>query len=755
MNFMKALRSGVGLLMFAQICVYVRADTHCFTQAALNATLNGPGVEVMLAECPAGLSLEWWFYPTVGSNLGPQNASFVFFINETIADKPNLYQGRGYTVTAAALMACYIGNNTDTNHIASDNVSNIWTNSDIYDEEYEWVSTPQQSSETTPNITFQYTIPNIPTCNTTTYDAQVQFIDENNTQWILILDSPGEMISSPEPEEEVPEEGENFDWLIILLTLLLAGAIIIAGIFYVGNRKLRKAIGKDGFGPFNQAYPKNAPAPSDDPDALMMVKGQAGPIDASQFVMLEIIGRGEFGAVYKGALFYEKKAAIVAIKTLKPEHRNEEHTSEQFHAEAEIMKSLNHPNVVSLIGMSSLESDDGVYECLIMEYMALGDLRSYIKNTSGPKESEPGETTNYNTSGLTAHEKLWHCLQIARGMEYLASVNLVHRDLAARNCMLALPTHSSEQGMHNDYSFTAQEGYPITKIADFGLARIYDENEREYVMSNSTLLPVRWLSIEAITERSYTEKSDVWAFAVTCWEVFSDAKVPYEDLSTFNLAASVASGTRPKKPTACPPVVFDVMQSGWEQDINIRPNFVTLREKLEKIFFEVSMEDMQNIDIFNEKSTVSMPNVAGNELGKYQLLDHGHEPLNSSYPFQTATDKNYVDLNDDHHESFLSDAKSPHTLLSRKMKDVVDDIYEEDGYVAMEHNEISVGSARTMQTRPDSMTNPMSIGQTRTVSSPDVNIYLDGDLDAAFDGAFNTNRPHSREFAISSENPCT
>ena len=62
------------------------------------------------------------------------------------------------------------------------------------------------------------------------------------------------------------------------------------------------------------------------------------------------------------------------------------------------------------------------------------------------------------------------------------------------------------------------------KISDFGLARVVTNDY--YVMQSSTNIPVKWLAIECLTHSKYSHASDVWAFGVTLWEMFSMGKTP-------------------------------------------------------------------------------------------------------------------------------------------------------------------------------------------------------------------------------------
>ena len=94
------------------------------------------------------------------------------------------------------------------------------------------------------------------------------------------------------------------------------------------------------------------------------------------------------------------------------------------------MSSFDHPNVLSLIGVCL---DLGQAPHIVMPFMARGSLLSYLK------KERPiltiAETSDDDIVLNARKQLLSMCLQVSRGMLYLAQRKFVHRDLAARNCM--------------------------------------------------------------------------------------------------------------------------------------------------------------------------------------------------------------------------------------------------------------------------------------------------------------------------------
>lgn len=76
------------------------------------------------------------------------------------------------------------------------------------------------------------------------------------------------------------------------------------------------------------------------------------------------------------------------------------------------------------------------------------------------------------------------------------------------------------------------------------------------------MLPIRWVSPEVIKSQSWSEKSDVWAFGITMWEIFNNGIEPYlaEFSSDIDVVHYVLDGGQLTKPTNCPDLIFEIMQ---------------------------------------------------------------------------------------------------------------------------------------------------------------------------------------------------
>ena len=107
-----------------------------------------------------------------------------------------------------------------------------------------------------------------------------------------------------------------------------------------------------------------------------------------------------------------------------------------------------------------------------------------------------------------------------------------------------------------------------------------------YIVSGHAILPIRWMATECFYGK-FSAKTDVWAFGVTMWEIFTLAKEqPYNHLQDMEVVEDAIKGqdrTLLEQPVKCPQDVYDVMKACWVYDPAQRPTFDELYYMLSKI----------------------------------------------------------------------------------------------------------------------------------------------------------------------------
>lgn len=237
------------------------------------------------------------------------------------------------------------------------------------------------------------------------------------------------------------------------------------------------------------------------------------------------LGAGQFGEVWKGTW---NGSTDVAIKTLKPGTMSKT----AFLDEAQIMKQCRHEKLVKLYAVCSLE--EPIY---IVTELLKDSLLNYLREGDGRNIKFP--------------EMVDMAGQIANGMAYLESNKLIHRDLAARNILVGENS--------------------IVKVADFGLAKIIEDDE--YNPKHGNKFPIKWTAPEAALYGRFTIKSDVWSYGILLVEITTRGQVPYPGMTNRDVLEQVERGYRMAKSPACTDHMYEMLLKCWDKKADERPTF--------------------------------------------------------------------------------------------------------------------------------------------------------------------------------------
>mmetsp|Transcript_571 Transcript_571/g.1932 ORF Transcript_571/g.1932 Transcript_571/m.1932 type:complete len:1167 (-) Transcript_571:220-3720(-) len=253
------------------------------------------------------------------------------------------------------------------------------------------------------------------------------------------------------------------------------------------------------------------------------------------------IGEGGFGAVYKGK--YKRKE--VAIKKIAKHFLQNDVVYDALVKEVVLMCSLDHPNVLKLVGASTKKSNF----LILTEYMTRGSLFDMIHKARA--------RLNWSIVKRLA-------IATASGMSYLHASKILHRDLKTANIMV-------------DADFSV-------RIGDFGIAVVLsaDEDDGSH-LRHGFAGTYQYMAPEIIAKQPYTEKSDVYSFGMVLWEMVS-MQLPFVGLAPEVAADQVLNGgLRPQIPPFCPQPLAVVISSCWNQEPTLRPSFPQLIELMKRI----------------------------------------------------------------------------------------------------------------------------------------------------------------------------
>jgi serine/threonine protein kinase len=208
---------------------------------------------------------------------------------------------------------------------------------------------------------------------------------------------------------------------------------------------------------------------------------RSGTALANKYKIIEILGRGGMGIVYKAE--DTKLKRNVALKFLPPELMRNDEAKERFVLEAQAAAALSHPNICTIY---EIDEEEGK-SFIAMEYIEGQSLRANIKR--GP---------------LGINEALDIAIQVAEGLEEAHKKEIIHRDIKSANIMV------TDKGQ--------------AKIMDFGLAKV--KGGTLLTREGTTLGTVAYMSPEQARGEEVDHRSDIWSLGVVLYEMFS-GKLPF------------------------------------------------------------------------------------------------------------------------------------------------------------------------------------------------------------------------------------
>ncbi|XP_043077257.1 LIM domain kinase 1 isoform X2 [Puntigrus tetrazona] len=285
----------------------------------------------------------------------------------------------------------------------------------------------------------------------------------------------------------------------------------------------------------------------------------------SDLIYGEVLGKGCFGQAIK--VTHSETGEVMVIKELL---QFDEETQKTFLKEVKVMRCLEHPNVLKFIGI--LYKDKRLN--LISEYVQGGTLRDTIQKMDHPWKL-----------------RVSYAKDIAAGMAYLHSMNVIHRDLNSHNCFV-------------------RENQTVV-VADFGLAQLVKEEKsfspgqvskmnklgrkKRYTVVGNPY----WMAPEMIQGKIYDEHVDIFSFGIVVCEIIGRVYADPDYLPrTQEFGLNVDEYLERYWSKDCPASFFPIAVLCCALEAEKRPSFAKLEEWLEnlKMNMEIGLPLMSELD---------------------------------------------------------------------------------------------------------------------------------------------------------------
>ncbi|KAL3635049.1 hypothetical protein CASFOL_022103 [Castilleja foliolosa] len=259
--------------------------------------------------------------------------------------------------------------------------------------------------------------------------------------------------------------------------------------------------------------------------------------------VIELVGEGSFGKVYKGRRKFTGQT--VAMKFI-PKHGKSEKDILNLRQEIEILRKLKHGNIIAML--DSFESPQEF--CVVTEF-AQGELFEILEDDKCLPEEQ-----------VQAIAK-----QLVRALHYLHSNRIIHRDMKPQNILIGSGS--------------------IVKLCDFGFARAMSANT---VVLRSIKGTPLYMAPELVREQPYNHTADLWSLGVILYELFV-GQPPFYTNSVYALIRHII-----KDPVKYPTNMSSSFKSFLQGLLNKVPqNRLTWPALLEHPFVKETIDETEEL----------------------------------------------------------------------------------------------------------------------------------------------------------------
>mmetsp|Transcript_11081 Transcript_11081/g.19260 ORF Transcript_11081/g.19260 Transcript_11081/m.19260 type:complete len:904 (+) Transcript_11081:107-2818(+) len=312
--------------------------------------------------------------------------------------------------------------------------------------------------------------------------------------------------------------------------------------------------------------------------------------------LMEIVGKGGFGVVYKGSW----KGSIAAVKVMYA--RQHERQAMKDALEMAVLTTVSHPNITQVyncftdmvedasgtnapmsegrinVRFRRLQPDEdralATCNILVMEYCDRASLRHAMKK--GVFHKRLGNTSV--AVDLCAIVQV--LIEVSQAIQHLHNMKLIHCDIKPENVLL-------KSDPSKPIGF-------VTKLSDFGLAKLLRENY--YIVNRSGSGTVTHLAPELFQVGSkLTTAVDTFSFGIMMWELYTGQRA-YGGLGRDAIIDRVyKKKARPVFPLGVPSAYAALARAAWDNEPSLRPPFTVVLTRLGEMLTTFASADTANV----------------------------------------------------------------------------------------------------------------------------------------------------------------